>query len=192
MSGDPLVCYMEVESKTMRVIGEIASQELIWMQPDALKSVYELRAGDEIAATLLWETKYGALAEAAEGRWRFTREGIINQRNTIREAASNTDIALYKPKFTSSGGRLLLSGGDGFTWQNVRFWGSEKAWLDAAGTPLARFDSTSLKKIAVTIEPAAARLPQLSLLLAVGCYLLVLSYRDTTKLAAKGASPATP
>ncbi|MDQ2906923.1 MAG: hypothetical protein M3Y81_25720 [Chloroflexota bacterium] len=168
----------------MRVIGEIASQELVWMQPDALKSVYELRAGNEIAATLLWETKYGVLAESADGRWRFTREGIINQRNTIREAASNADIALYKPKFTSSGGRLLLSGGDSFTWQNLRFWGSEKAWLDAAGTPLVRFDSTSLKRIPVTIEPGAVSLLQLSLLLAFGCYLLVLAYRDTTKLAA--------
>ncbi|MDQ2716251.1 MAG: hypothetical protein M3Z08_15210 [Chloroflexota bacterium] len=175
----------------MRVIGEIASQELIWMQPDALKSVYELRAGNEIAATLLWETKYSVLAEAAEGRWRFTREGIINQRNAIREVASNTDIALYKPSFTSSGGRLLVSGGDSFRWQNLRFWGSEKTWLDAAGTPLARFDSTSLKKIPVTIEPGAARLPHLPLLLAFGCYLLVLAYRDTTKLAVKGASPAT-
>ncbi len=53
----------------MRLIQEAADQELTWRQPSAFKEHYELRAGDEVLATLAWGSPWGtlAIARTAEG-----------------------------------------------------------------------------------------------------------------------------
>jgi len=39
----------------MRPINEMTDRELLWVQPAALKWAHELRAGDEVVATLAFQ-----------------------------------------------------------------------------------------------------------------------------------------
>ena len=46
----------------MKKIPEVIGQELKWVQPSAWKMEYELRAGDELIATLRFRTSFGSFA----------------------------------------------------------------------------------------------------------------------------------
>ncbi|HEY0722558.1 MAG TPA: hypothetical protein VGD41_00915, partial [Pyrinomonadaceae bacterium] len=62
----------------MRKIADVVGQELEWVQPSVFKMQYELRAGDELAATLRFRSSFGSLAtgESADGCWTFKRIGF--------------------------------------------------------------------------------------------------------------------
>ena len=49
----------------MRKLAELVSQQLKWVQPSAFKMHYELRAGDELAATLRFRRAFGSFATDA-------------------------------------------------------------------------------------------------------------------------------
>ena len=54
----------------------LIGQELTWTQTGCRKPEYELRADDEIVATLRWQRGSLAVAETANGRWSFNRPGV--------------------------------------------------------------------------------------------------------------------
>jgi hypothetical protein len=63
----------------MKAIPEVADQPLRWTRPALLKREYELRAWDDVVATLRWQKTFGslALAETADGTWTFKRSGFL-------------------------------------------------------------------------------------------------------------------
>ena len=96
----------------MRSIFTATGQELSWHQPKGLRRHFELRIGDEVLATLRWETNFGSLAtaETAEGRWTFKRVGFWRPKVTVRAAGSDADLAVFEPRWTGSGTLTLASG----------------------------------------------------------------------------------
>ncbi|HEX3630717.1 MAG TPA: hypothetical protein VHW91_09625, partial [Candidatus Dormibacteraeota bacterium] len=72
----------------MRPLAEVAGQELLWVQPSARKREHELRAGDDVGATLAFQRGSLANAAAAEGEWTFKRQGFWHPRVTARIAGS--------------------------------------------------------------------------------------------------------
>ena len=65
-------------SQAVKKIGEMIGRKLEWVQPSAWKMQYELRAGDELIATLRFRSSFGsfATAESADGCWTFKRVGF--------------------------------------------------------------------------------------------------------------------
>src|SRR3982074_1250153 len=98
------------KSFDMRSISEMAGQELVWAQPSVMKQAFELRAGDEVVATLVFQRSSLARAETARKSWTFRREGFWHPRVTVRPADSDQNEALFRPSWTG-GGSLEL--GDG-------------------------------------------------------------------------------
>ena len=93
----------------MRTIAEVATGELLWVQPARLKQEFELRAGDEVVGTLRFERSSLAIGETADQRWTFKREGFWHPRITVRVQGSDANVALFSPSWVG-GGTLDLDG----------------------------------------------------------------------------------
>ena len=52
----------------MRKIVEVVSQSLDWVQPTALEMRYELRAGDDPVATLVFRNMFGLVRDRTQRR----------------------------------------------------------------------------------------------------------------------------
>ena len=174
----------------MRTIREVAGQELVWVQPARMKQSFELRAGDEVVATLRWERSSLATGETAGQQWTFKREGFWHPRITVRVPGSDDNVALFNPGWTG-GGTLELAQGRTLHFGAANFWRSEWAWEEKKDSPLVRFKShPGLLKTEgqVEIEASAAESSDLPLLVVLGWYLLILFARDTSAQA--GATAA--
>lgn len=164
----------------MRRITEFTGQELQWTRPSRRRRFYELRAGDEIVATLQWKKGSLAVAKVADGEWTFKRQGFWRRRVTVRREESEIDIAEFELGW-SSGGTLDSGDGRRFRWAAANFWRSNWQWVTEDGTSLVHFDGkskgTKLGSI-MEIELAAVDLPQLPLLVMLGWYLLLMTAEE--------------
>lgn len=197
----------------MRLIQEAADQELVWRQPSALRQDYELRAGEELLATLRWEKAWGTLATArtAETAWTFKRSGFWQQRVGVRPLGSEREVATFAPDWKGDG-TLTAESGRTFRWAGKGFWGLEKVWRERDDAPpLIGFKNLGKLKTEarVVLSPVAAALPEttqlddlyqplppeamgppsaslaeLPLLVTLGFYLMVLEIMDTAVAAA--------
>jgi hypothetical protein len=159
----------------MKKINELAGRELVWVQPARLKEEFELRAGDEVIATLRWQRSSLAIAETADQSWTFKREGFWHPRVTVRIPGSDDNIATFQPGW-AGGGTLDLDPGKQLRFGAPNFWHSQWDWLDPHNQPLVHFKShQGLLKVEgeVAIEPAAIKSPDMPLLVVLGWYLLV-------------------
>ena len=137
----------------VRGIAEVAEQELLWIQPAARKREHELRAGDDLVATL-----------------RF-------QRGTL--AGSEADIVAFHPRWTGVGS-LEVADGNALKLASANFWQSEWVWLDK-DHPVVRFKGRhgiGKAKGAVEVQAGAGERPDLSLLILLGWYLILLHADD--------------
>jgi hypothetical protein len=177
----------------MRTISEVAGQELKWMQPSARKQAYELRAGDEVIGTLVWRRSSLAFGETGDRQWSFKREGFWRPRVTVRVPDSELNSAIFHPSWMG-GGALELSSGRVLRLGAANLWHSQWDWQETEGKALVRFKSRRgfLKSAAdVEITPDAAGFPELSLLVVLGWYLLVLLGRDSDAAGGTAAVVAT-
>lgn len=190
----------------MRLIQEAADRELFWRQPSAMKSAYELRAGEETLATLTWRSMGGSLATArtAEGAWTFKRSGFWQQRVTARPLDSEREVATFKPEWTGNG-TLTLEGGRVYRWVSTGFWRQRSTWQGAHEAEIVGFSDASGFKTEGKVElsvvaaalpetaqlddlysplapealaPPSAPLAELPLLVTLGWYLIVLAAQD--------------
>ncbi len=115
------------------------SRTLTWIQPSRLRPEFQLVSNDVPVATLRWEDwtaarGFGAaLAECAEGKWRFIPStkgllhGRVNVRSslgtvTVRSLGSEAEIARIKVKATGPG-LVEFSDGRALQWNSTRgFW----------------------------------------------------------------------
>lgn len=173
----------------MRKINEVATGELVWVQPARLKQEFELRAGDEVVGSLRFERSSLATGEAADQSWTFKREGFWHPRITVRVPGSDVNIALFSPGW-AGGGTLDLDGRQ-MRFVAANFWHSQWDWVDAQNKPLVHFKShQGLLKTEgqVEIQTEAIQSPDLPLLVVLGWYLLVLFARDAAASLAVVAS----
>lgn len=158
-------------------------------------------------ATLHWEKAWGSLATArtAEGTWTYKRSGFWQQRVGARPIGSEREVATFIPEWTGNGA-LTVEGGRAYRRAGKGFWGMEKVWQEREDAPpLVGFKHTGALKTEarVILSPAAAVLPEiaqlddlyrpvapeemappstpladLSLLVTLGFYLMVLEMMD--------------
>lgn len=170
----------------MNKIAEVIGRELEWVQPSAWKMEYELRAGDELLATLRFRSSFGsfATAESADGCWTFKRVGFWQTRVTIRRCGSDTDIATFKNNTWSGGGTLELPDGREIL-ATTNLWQTNFEFKTEAGETLVRFKTGGLVHLSATVEiqPDAAGVPELPWVVMFGWYLAVMMYMDTASTA---------
>jgi hypothetical protein len=166
----------------MKKIAEVIGSELEWVQPSAWKMEYELRASDELIATLRFRSSFGsfATAEGADGCWTFKRVGFWQTRVTIRGCGSDTDIAMFKNNTWSGGGTLELPDGRKIL-ATTNLWRTNFEFKTEAGEVLVRFKSGGLVHLSakVEIQPDVAGVPELPWVAMFGWYLIVMMYMDT-------------
>jgi hypothetical protein len=172
----------------MQAIRAITGQELIWQQPHALERRYKLRGDDEVVARLTWEKRFGTLAaaETSTGRWTFKRVGFWRPRATVRTEGSDTDLAVFEPRWTGAG-TLTTTAGREYRWSSNNIWQTAWQWSDTADIPLVRFASRQgLTRMSARVEtlPAGEGLDDLALLVTLGWYLLILLIDDSSGVAA--------
>ena len=180
----------------MRNLDEVVGQELLWTPATAVKKSYELRAGEEVVGTLSWQRGSLAAADIAGNQWTFKREGFWHPRVTVRVAGSETDTAILRPGWLGAG-TLELSATRHIQWSAANMWHAQWNWQETDGRPLVLFKSHqgwTKQTGTVDVDPAAASLSELPLLVSLGWYLLVLLAQDTTAAvtaSTAGAATAT-
>jgi hypothetical protein len=175
----------------MKAIRAFAGQALIWAQPRAMRQQFALYCGDEVLAIMRWQSSWrsDATAETAEGSWSFQRRGFSRQ-VIIESSQGGAALPTLTRGWTGSA-TLSFPDGHGYLWKRTGFWGSRRAWTTAEGVPLLSIKTRSgfLKMGAeVEIQPFAAALPELALLMTLGWYLAVLEMRDASAAAASSAA----
>lgn len=169
----------------MRTIADVASQELVWVQPARLQRVFELHASDDVVAVLRFESASLASGETAWQKWTFKRERFWRGQVTIRTPDS-VDAVVFKPA-RMGGGALELSQGRLLHFGAANFWHSRWDWSDnESQAPLIHFKSRpGLLKTEgqVDIETKAVTYPELPLLVVLGWYLLIVFARNAAAAA---------
>ena len=163
----------------MKAIADYTAQELHWSQPSSLERAYDLMAGEELLATLRFQSGTLAEAETADGRWTFKREGFLHTQVTVRAPGSDADLAVFRPHW-AGGGDMTAGLAAGLEFSAANFWNSKWAWKDHDQVLISYRGPGGLvkAKAAMEIAPEAGRLPNLSLLAVLGWYLILLFGRD--------------
>ncbi len=161
---------------------------LRWVPAKGLKRAYELHAASETLGSIRWPRHLGSLAEAEFGgrRWTFKRGGFLQPHVTVREASSETDLAVLKLGWNGSG-VLQFRDGARFRWTRMGFWASRFAFTDEDGSELIGLEPTFgiLRRTgAVELYPKVEKIPELGLLVALGWYVIMLIADDETAGAA--------
>ncbi len=176
----------------MRPISEIAGEELLWLQPAARKREHELRAGEDLIATLRFQRGSLADAEAEGHHWTFKRQGFWSPRVTVRVQGSDTDVAVFRPHW-AGGGTLEFGDGRAVRLSSANFWQSQ--WVgEEKDQPLILFKGRYgivKAKGALEIQPGAASRPDASLLVLLGWYLILLHADDSAAGSSAAAVAAT-
>jgi len=168
----------------MKPISEVADQELLWVQPSIRKQAFELRAGDEVVATLVFQRGTLAAGATADRSWTFKREGFWHPQVTVRKVDSDQNEAVFRPHW-GGGGALEIAGGETLRLGPANFWHSQWDWQMPDGRSAVDFQSRGgfLKSGAEVKIQDAAGLPEMELLVVLGWYLLVLFARDAANTA---------
>ena len=172
----------------MKHIRESQLTGLVWMQRQAKVRAFELRAGEEVVGTLSWRSRFGSLADAlaADGHWTFKRTGFFDPRVSVRVHGHDTDLAMYTPRWTGDGVMESASGQRVF-WKGSGFWRSRWSFSSASGERLVDFepcDSLLKKSASVKVTPTGLATADLSLLVLLGWYLMLLQSDDDAGVAA--------
>lgn len=171
-------------SQTMQRIADLVGQELTWVQPRASKMEYELRAGDIVAATLVFRSSFGSFATAtsADGIWTFKRVGFFNTRVTVRALNSETDLAVFRNNTWKGGGTLEMADGRKYP-ANTNFWATQYEFTTESGEKLISYKKIGgiLRMSSVTeIHPMAKNLRELPWMVLLGWYLTLMMSMEAT------------
>lgn len=176
----------------MEAIREFAGKPLLWVQPRAMKQQFELRCGDEVLAVMRWASSWrsSATAETAEGSWSFKRHGF-RQQVVIESTWGDSMPPTLQRRWTGSATLTFPDGRLRYLWKRSGFWSIKRAWTTMDGMPLLSFKMRPgfLKTGGeVEIQPIAADLPELALLVTLGWYLVIMETRDAAAVAASTAA----
>jgi hypothetical protein len=176
----------------MALIGDVASRELLWIQPSAKARTFELRADDDVVATLSFQRRTLADAESGGQRWTFKREGFWHPRVTVRLAGSDDDAAVFTPRW-AGGGALVLKEGRTLQLVAANLWQSEWVWNEGKSRLMRFTGGQGLIKAkgAVAIQAEASQLKELPLLVLLGWYLILLFSDDAAAASSAGVIAAT-
>lgn len=174
----------------MEPISRSTGMMLQWVQPKMSERRFVLRTDDLVFARLDFQSVFGSLAHAAaeSGSWSMKRVGFFNPRVTVRNMGEENELLLYRPDWTGMEGRIDFANGVIYTWKPANFWATHYSLRDAKGEVLVMFkqgiEDASLKdafkaQARVEIQPAALLLPDVTLLVVLGWYLMILQADDS-------------
>ena len=164
-------------------LNTLVGQTLTWVPTAAFKTRYDLIAPDNTALATLdmssWTSKASALVP--EGTLFMHKEGLSGLKVAVYADEQGPLVATYQRKWAGTSGQLLFPDGREFRWGKINFWGTQKGWTDPSGTTsYVQFSVNGFsRKNSVIIYPQAAHIPELSLLLVLGLYNILLERRDT-------------
>jgi hypothetical protein len=175
----------------MKSLKEAGQEHLSWMQPKTTHQLFELRLKDDLFGTLVFPKSVGSLAQAetSEGRWTFKRVGFFSTRITVRKSGEENDIAAFKPNLMVTSGVLEFSNGNKYQWHSANFWETKFEFKDANGEIVVTFRSgvedPKLKdwfKTQARVEIAEHKnnLPELSIMILLGWYLIIVLQMDSS------------
>jgi hypothetical protein len=155
--------------------------QLEWVQPDFKRAAFELHAGQELVGTLQQCERGGTrfLARAADGFWTFTRHGPFGLKVLVSQVDEAQPLAVLQTK--GSEGTFQLKDGDIYTWLSRTGWYHDGLWTDDQACVLIRLcmpEGLTTDGGYVIIAPEGVALPELSLLILLGWYLLVHGLED--------------
>jgi len=157
-------------------------EELVFVQPHALRPRCELRSGDSPIGGLTLLNLFGtaARAESDDGSWIFRRSGFIRKRVTIRVLGQEEDVGHYVENAWRPGGTVHADSGRRFR-VGGNFWLTTFEIASEDGTPLLRY--TRVRGLfrrtgIVRVLPEAANLPELPWLVFLGWYIAIMENRD--------------
>jgi hypothetical protein len=154
-----------------------SGHELAWTRPDQLQRTYELCFGSDCLARIGWNHGWDGFAEVecAGDRWMFKHEGFLNARVRIFRNSLTHEAAILQHRWGRNS-YLTFPDGSQFTWSVLSFWKGELGYKDQNGNVLLSFVPGYVKgKKAglLKVEPKALELPNLSMLITLGWYLMV-------------------
>jgi len=183
-----------VESPGMRKIEDLKENALRWIQPSSGR-YYELVGAGEVFATLKWEGVFGSLAtgRSSDSNVTLKRAGFMLPYVTLRKTEYNQEIGRMRMGF---GGNGLLELGDGrrFSFSKTGFWNPEWAFYTEDGRRLCTFKmaSTLTKRQAdVLLDPDGRRLPNITVLLTLGWYVIILQAEEAAAAAGSAGAIAS-
>ena len=161
----------------MKKIREVGNQLLTWHQTEEGKVSWELRSGDDVVGTVVWQNPTGdgtlAVATSADGCWSFKRVGVFSPRVTVRVAGTDTDVATVAAHLGRSS--VDFAAGRVVHFRRSNFWRNEFTFTQSNGELLFAFKESGTR---IEMAPGAKTMPDASLLALLGCYLLHLYARD--------------
>ncbi|HUP50223.1 MAG TPA: hypothetical protein VNA04_15700 [Thermoanaerobaculia bacterium] len=159
----------------MKRIAE-SSGELAWWQSSAWRRDCELREGSDLLATLRWQSAFqaAALAESADGAWKFKLEGFLFRQWVRIEVEGSEESAIFQAQPSLNG---ILEYGDGraFYWDS-NFWLTKWIWSNEQELECMRVQRSLTLKAegGVTIDSTFLARPEIPLLTLLGWYVIML------------------
>lgn len=175
----------------MKSLNEAEQEHLNWTQPKATHQLFELKSKDDLFGTLKFPKSVGSLAEAEtlQGKWTFKRVGFFTTKITVRKTGEENDLAVFKPNLMASSGSLEFSDGKKFQWQAANFWQTKFEFSETDGETIVTFRSGTedhkLKdwfktQARVEISEQKTDLPELSIMVLLGWYLIIVLQMDSS------------
>ena len=166
----------------MKPFSECFGTDWVWSQPKLFRRFYELRAGEELLATIESRAIFNsaAIATTSTGRSLLRHAGLF--RGCVLLSAEDAGEAriTFQPGWFGAGS-VRCAGGRELRWKRADLWGRSWRFEDAAeASVLAFVRRPSWFRAAVSVEPgeAARALPELADLALLGFYLLLLMQRQ--------------
>jgi len=156
-------------------------QQLIWARTATFKDRYALVTADgQVLATLdmsSWTSK--ANAGVPEGMLFLKREGWTGRKVNILSGEQGPLLATFQRAWTGTRGQLLMADGRQYQWKSINFWSMRKMWGDpSASVVYIQFSPASFsRKVTIDLLPQAAEIPEISLLLVLGLYNIIVERR---------------
>jgi hypothetical protein len=157
-------------------------QTLRWGRPSIFRREFELRAGTDRVATLTLTGLFGrrAVGEVGEDRWVLSRRGLFHPRVIVTRGDSDVEVASARTRLFGEG-VVRTEQGRTFGWKPDNFWRSRWTMWDEARSPVFHLERRYFRipeDANVSVEPSAAHLPELPLLLLLGWQLVLLHRGD--------------
>lgn len=173
--------------ETMRSLESFGPGTLLWAQPKGSRRHFELRAGDDLFATLAWERWYSdrALGRAAGREWAFNRKGVWNRRGLAEEVSTGALVA--EAPYTWRGPAAIVFHDERrYELRPANTWRTKWELLDPNEFPVFHFHMRNklLKyETEVALTPDATYARDLPLLLLFCWYLVYLTNQDAAAAA---------
>ncbi|MEO5989726.1 MAG: hypothetical protein ABIU54_13040 [Candidatus Eisenbacteria bacterium] len=146
------------------------------------RRLYELRAGEELLATVESRALFNsaAVATTASGRSLLRHAGLFRGNVLLSAEDAGTPRITFHPGWVGKGIARCASGRE-LRWKRADFWGRAWRFEDASELGVLSFvRGPTWFRTAVSVEPseAARALPELTDLTLLGFYLLLLMQRQ--------------